>query len=56
MAKMEVLQALEQLKRFDEHYFKLLQQLRPFTSEGLPRNKEKAEMIMKQSLEASSLY
>ncbi|MFK7979900.1 MAG: hypothetical protein AB8G86_07965, partial [Saprospiraceae bacterium] len=27
----------------------------PFTSEGLPRNKEKAEMVMNQSLEALTL-
>lgn len=54
-AKIELLQAIDCLEWFDEYYFKLIQQLRPFTSKGLPRNKEKAEMIMKQSLEALTL-
>lgn len=54
-AKVELLQAINSLERFDEYYFKLIHQLRPFTSNGLPRNKEAAEIIMKQSLEALAL-
>ncbi len=54
-AKQKTLQAQDELQWFDEHYFRLLQQLRPFTSNGLPRDKHKASAVMQNCLEALAL-
>ena len=55
MAKFNTLQAIDYLEWFDEHYFNMIRQLRPFTSKGVPRDKASAEIIIKQSLEALAL-
>jgi hypothetical protein len=55
IAKFNTLQAIDQLEWFDEHYFKMINQLRPFTSKGVPRDKATAELIIQQSLEALAL-
>ena len=54
-AKQNTLEAKDKLEWFDEYYFKLLQQLRPFTSQGIPRDEIKATQIMRESLEALGL-
>lgn len=54
-AKLKTLQAIDQLEWFDEHYFKMIQQLRPFTSQGLARSQADAQYIIKESLAALSL-
>ncbi len=54
-AKIKTLQAMDHLDWFDEHYFKIIQQLRPFTCAGIPREKEAAKLIMQQSIEALAL-
>jgi len=54
-AKQNTLEIRDRLEWFDEYYFKLLQQLRPFTSQGIPRDIAKAERLMKESIEALSL-
>ena len=54
-AKQNTLAAKDELEWFDEYYFTLLQQLRPFTSQGIPRGIAKAEQIMKESIEALTL-
>lgn len=54
-AKFKALQAQDQLDWFDVHYFKMIQQLRPFTSYGEPRVKQEAVLIMRQCIEALSL-
>jgi len=54
-AKLNTLKAIDALDQFDKHYFKMIQQLRPFTSQGLPRDKADAEKIIQQSLEALAL-
>lgn len=54
-AKYKTLQAQDQLVWFDEYYFKMIQQLRPFTSQGIPRDKQDAERSIKESIEALSL-
>jgi len=55
VAKYNTLQAQKQLASFDENYFKMIQQLRPFTSQGEPRDKQKAILIMRESIAALSL-
>ncbi len=54
-AKYETLQALDRLEWFDQYYFKMIQQLRPFTSQGIPRDKAKATSIIRECIEALSL-
>jgi len=54
-AKLNTLKAIDALDQFDKHYFKMIQQLRPFTSQGLPRDKADAEKIIQQSLESLAL-
>lgn len=55
VAKQRTLSATDQLEWFDEYYFKMIQQLRPFTSKGEPRDKASAEQNIRQSIEALSL-
>jgi len=55
LAKLATLQAIDYLEWFDEHYFKMIHQLRPFTSKGEPRDKEEAEKIIRHALEALAL-
>lgn len=55
VAKYETLQALDRLEWFKQYYFKMIQQLRPFTSQGIPRDQAKATSIIRQCLEALSL-
>ncbi len=52
IAKYKTLQAIDRLDWFDEYYFKIIQQLRPFTSAGIPRDKEAAKLIIQQSMQA----
>jgi hypothetical protein len=54
-AKKETLEAIDHLNWFDEYYFTMIQQLRPFTSKGMPRNKEKAKLILQECIEALAL-
>lgn len=54
-AKFNTLQAIDHLEWFDEYYFRMIQQLRPFTSKGLPRDKTIAQLLIKESLEALAL-
>lgn len=54
-AKYKTLQAIDRLEWFDKYYFKMIQQLRPFTSKGIPRDKEKATSIIKECLQALAL-
>lgn len=54
-AKYKTLQAIDRLEWFDRYYFKMIQQLRPFTSKGIPRDKEKATSIIKECLQALAL-
>ena len=54
-AKYKTLQAQDQLAWFEEYYFKMTQQLRPFTSKGVPRDKQRAKLVMKECIEALSL-
>jgi len=54
-AKQATLQAKDRLEWFDYYYFRMLQQLRPFTSKGLPRDKAAAEQVIQESLEALAL-
>ncbi len=54
-AKLHVLKSTDEFEWFKHYYFKLIQQLRPFTSQGLPRDKTVAELEMRQALEALSL-
>lgn len=46
---------LDTLDWFEQAYFLLLQQLRPFTTQGLPRDKQTATQTMKFALDALSL-
>lgn len=55
LAKLKTLQAQDQLEWFEYYYFKMLYQLRPFTSQGLVRDKQKASQIIQESLQALSL-
>ena len=55
IAKANTLQARQTLQQFDEHYFRLIQQLRPFNSLGQPRDKASAEHIIGQSLRKLAL-
>lgn len=54
-AKLVTLQATDALKQFDEHYFKMIRQLRPFTSKGEPRDKASGEKIIRQALNTLAL-
>ena len=54
-AKLKTLEAIDHLEWFDEHYFKMIQQLRPFTSKGIARNRASAELVIKECLEALAL-
>lgn len=54
-SKYATLQAQDQLAWFDEYYFKMIQQLRPFTSQGIPREKQNAKSTIKECIEALSL-
>ena len=55
VAKYKTLQAQDQLAWFDEYYFKMIRQLRPFTSQGIPRKKQDAQYIITECIEALSL-
>jgi len=54
-AEMEMLQAVDEFQWFEEHYYTLIRQLQPFTSQGLPRDKAHIESRIKESLEALTL-
>ena len=54
-AKLDTLQAQDRLEWFDYYYFRMLQQLRPFTSQGIPRDKIAAQQVIQESLEALAL-
>lgn len=54
-AKSKLLKATDEFHWFEECYFKLIQQLRAFTSKGLPRDKTIAESEMREALDALSL-
>ncbi len=54
-AKLHLLKSTDEFEWFEYYYFQLIQQLRPFTSKGLVRNKTTAELKMRQALEALSL-
>lgn len=55
MAKQKTIEAIDQLEWFDEYYFILIQQIRPFTSQGLPRDKQVASLMIQQALEPLKL-
>ena len=54
-AKIEMLTSMDEYEWFKEHYFKLIQQLRPFTSKGEPRDKVLAESEIRAALVALTL-
>jgi hypothetical protein len=54
-SKIEMLKSIDEHEWFKEHYFELIQQLRPFTSMGEPRDKAVATIKIKAALEALSL-
>jgi len=54
-AKLNTLQAIDHLEWFEEYYFKMIQQLRPFTSKGEAREKVRAEAVIRESIQALSL-
>jgi len=54
-AKQATLQAQDRLEWFDYYYFRMLQQLRPFTSKGLPRDKVAAQQVIQECLKALAL-
>lgn len=54
-AKKKTLELTDELDWFKEHYFKLIQQIRPFTSMGLIRDKTTAKLKMEEALEALEL-
>ncbi len=53
-AQAKTLQAIDHLEWFEYYYFRLIQQLRPFTSSGQPRDKADAQTVIAEALEALS--
>lgn len=53
-AQARTLQAIDHLEWFESYYFRLIQQLRPFTSMGQVRDKARAQIVIGEALEALS--
>lgn len=55
VAQQQTLQAINNLEWFAQCYFIIVQQFRPFTSQGVPRSKADAELAVKEAIEAMKL-
>lgn len=55
IACFNTIKAIDELEWFEEHYFNILRQFRPFTTNGEPRNKAAAVLAVEQSIEALKL-